>query len=69
MNLVNILEELKIPYNGKDFRVSSFETLKNADASQIAFLNDKKFLDELKNNKSWSGYTQRGTFRVFTFYM
>ena len=52
MNLVDILKELNITYTGKDFGVSSFGTLKDADESQIAFLNDLKLLDELKNTKA-----------------
>lgn len=52
MRLVEILKELEISYVGDDFEVSSFESLKNADKSQLSFLNDNKLVDELKNTKA-----------------
>jgi len=52
MRLVEILKELEISYVGDDFEVSSFESLKNADKSQLSFLNDSKLVDELKNTKA-----------------
>ena len=52
MRLVEILKELDISYSGDDFDVSSFESLKNADKSQISFLNDSKLIDELKSTKA-----------------
>lgn len=48
MQLSQILENINLPYNGKDFRVSSFETLKKANSSQISFLEDEKLLEDLK---------------------
>ncbi|MBL0686291.1 MAG: UDP-3-O-(3-hydroxymyristoyl)glucosamine N-acyltransferase [Sulfurospirillum sp.] len=52
MNLVNILKESGVSYSGKDFVVFGFETLKNANKSQICFFNDITFLDQLKSTKA-----------------
>jgi len=52
MNLSKILEEINLEYSGEDFRVSSFGTLKDADKSQIAFLNDDRLIEDLKNTNA-----------------
>ncbi len=52
MKIVDILKELDIPYSGKDFEVSSFGTLKNANEFQIAFYNDEKLFEDLKSTKA-----------------
>lgn len=52
MSLVDILKELDLSYSGKDFEVLSFGTLKDANSSQIAFFNDEKLLEDLKNTQA-----------------
>ena len=52
MRLTSILKELNIPYSGEDFTVTSFNTLQGANKSQIAFLSNKKLLNEAKNTQA-----------------
>lgn len=52
MNLFKIFKELEIDYKGEDFEVSSLETLKDADETQVSFFSDTKLLDDLKRTKA-----------------
>ena len=52
MHLSDILREVDLEYRGNDFEVSSFGTLKDANPSQVAFLNDEKLVKDLPATKA-----------------
>ena len=52
MNLIKILTELNIEYSGEDFEATSFNSIKDANSTQLAFFSDEKHKDELKNTKA-----------------
>lgn len=51
MKLQDIIKDLKISCD-KDIEVSGLNTLKDATSSQISFLENKKYLSDLKNTKA-----------------
>ncbi len=47
-----LLKEIGVTFSGKDFEVSSFETLKNAKKNNLAFFNNEKLINDLKNTNA-----------------
>ncbi len=52
MKLSVLAKELNIDYKGKDFEVSSINTLTEASSNEISFLDNKKYIDALKETNA-----------------
>lgn len=52
MKLSVLTQKLEIAYEGKDFEVSSINTLVDAKKNEISFLDNKKYIDALKETKA-----------------
>lgn len=52
MKIKELIEKIGLNYDGEDFEVLSFSTLKEATAKNIAFFSDEKLLEDLKNTKA-----------------
>jgi len=48
MRLTSLCDKLDINYQGKDFEVKAINTLKDAKSDEISFLDNKKYIDSLK---------------------
>jgi UDP-3-O-[3-hydroxymyristoyl] glucosamine N-acyltransferase len=52
MKLSKLAKNLELEFSGKDFLISSFATLEGATHKQIAYIDNEKFLEKLKNTKA-----------------
>ncbi len=52
MKLSVLTKALEIPYSGEDFEVIAINTLQDASADEISFLDNKKYIDTLKETKA-----------------
>ncbi len=52
MNIANLLRDLNIEYNAKNFNVKGINTLLEADSSEISFFENRKYQSDLKNTKA-----------------
>jgi len=52
MKLSVLTKMLEIPYEGEDFEVIAINTLQDASADEISFLDNKKYIDVLKETKA-----------------
>ena len=52
MKLSELAKELGITYNGKDFDVKAINTLVDATKNEISFLDNKKYIDSLKETNA-----------------
>jgi UDP-3-O-[3-hydroxymyristoyl] glucosamine N-acyltransferase len=52
MKLSELTKKLEISYSGKDFEVKAINTLKDASNDEISFLDNKKYIDSLKETKA-----------------
>lgn len=52
MKLSEICKEIKIDFDGNDIEITGLHTLHEANASQISFFNDTKYLDQLAKTKA-----------------
>ena len=51
MNLTQLCREIGLEFLGEDIEITGLHTLNEANASQLSFFNDKKYLKELPNTK------------------
>lgn len=59
MKLQELTNELKISCNG-DFEVTGLNTLKDANSTQVSFLENTKYLSDLKNTKAGAVFVTEG---------
>ena len=52
MKLSQICKEINIDFNGQEIDIKGLHTLNEADASQLSFFNDEKYLDQLATTKA-----------------
>jgi len=52
MKLSQICQEIGVEFSGKDIEISGLHTLTEANESQISFLNDSKYVDQLSTTKA-----------------
>ena len=52
MRVSELVEKLGLAFEGEDFEVHSFGTIKDANSSQVAFFENQKLLSELKQTKA-----------------
>lgn len=52
MRVKELAKVLDIDYSGKDFEVKAVNTLKNAKKDELSFLDNQKYLDDLKGTKA-----------------
>ncbi len=52
MNINELAKKLECKYNGRDFEVKAINTLDNATKEEISFLDNKKYVDSLKETNA-----------------
>jgi UDP-3-O-[3-hydroxymyristoyl] glucosamine N-acyltransferase len=52
MRLKELTKLLELSFDGRDFEISAINTLKDADKDEISFLDNKKYIDTLKETKA-----------------
>jgi len=52
MKLTQLCQEINLEFSGNDIEINGLHTLLEATFSQIAFFNDKKYLDQLSSTKA-----------------
>lgn len=52
MKLSEICQEIGVAFSGEDIEIKGLHTLSEANASQISFLNDSKYMDQLSTTKA-----------------
>ena len=59
MKLSQICQEINLEFSGEDIEITGLHTLTEATSSQISFLNDKKYLDQLPLTKSGAVFVSK----------